>query len=632
MQLRKYTEHIVLSFALILVAQLGYALLAGVFSGQLTDPDCYTWLTRVTQLHETRQWFDATLHRVDPPYGLEQHWTRPFDVLLLAGAWGLTPFVGFESGLYAWGSLVSPVLHIAATLLLVWGFAPVFSHRQLVFLALGFIAQPAVFGAFMAGRPDHHSLITFLFVVGLGFVVRMLQEPGRKIWAWGGGLVSALGFWVCIELGQFLILPILASLSVLWFLREKDIGAALFHYSASLLIFSAAGLLIENGFNEFFRPEVDRTSIIFVLFFFLITVYAFFVYTFGFYNKIHYRVIFAGAAAVGIYGVMQAVYPQGFSGPEIDPLYRAVRTGNLGQDQPIYALQWPDGIYRLLFWAGIAVPASLWFVHGLFTRKWWQGLVSHDRKAMYIKLSIFALASLVFYMDYVTQVRYVVYLQVLSLLGYVVLMDHGVQRIESRFDTSRALYLVRPLAIFMMLTWFYYPMALQEDRSERSAHDIDKVATSKYIDELTADSEQPLNIMAAPEPGAYLLYFTGHNVFSIPNHRCKQGFRDWYHLLAAEEDDEALSIVRERQVDMILVNKPRDPFYLRDVEGDIFLRRLIAGHEVSWLERIEAPEDVPQDILIFMVAHEETPEETRDEADHPDSLLQRSRNPARYPD
>ena len=602
MQLSKFSGHIILAFFLIFVAQLFYAIQSGVFTGQLVDPDCYTWLVRATQLHETRQWFDATLYRVDPPFGLEQHWTRPFDVLLLAGAWVLTPFMGFEKALYTWGVLVSPLLQIASVLFLIWAFASVYNNRQMMFLTMGFIVQPAIFFSYLVGRPDHHSLITFLFIVSLGFVVRMMSDPGRKLWAWGCGFVSALGFWVCIELGVFLILPVIAFLSILWLLREKDIGSALFSYSVSLLLFSTFALLIQNGLSEFFRPEVDRISIIFILFFFLVTLYAFFVQKYDFYNKIIYRILFAGAAALIIHTIMQAVYPQVFSGSEIDPLYRTLRSANLIQDRPIYSFQWPNGIIWMVFWAGFTIPTLLWFVHALFTRKWWQGLFSSPRKAMYVKLTIFVLVCLVFYWEYITRIRYVVYLEIICLLGYVVLMDNIVRRIESRLDRSKALYLARPLAMLIMLTWFYYPLVFLES-DEGNGYDSDILATSRYLHEMTKDSEGPLNIMAAPECSAYLLYFTDDNVFSIPNHRCKYGFRDWYYLMSAEKDEHALSIIKQREVDMILINKPQFEVYFQNLSENALLHRLMAGEEVSWLERVETPDDVPQDILIYMVVN-----------------------------
>ena len=67
-----------------------------VLDGNLVDPDSFMRLVRVTQLHETGAWYDTSVPRINAPYGDVLHWTRPFDVLLLVGAWALTPFLGFN--------------------------------------------------------------------------------------------------------------------------------------------------------------------------------------------------------------------------------------------------------------------------------------------------------------------------------------------------------------------------------------------------------------------------------------------------------------------------------------------------------------------------------------------------------
>jgi hypothetical protein len=66
---------------MILIIQTMMAVRFGIFDGFLIGTDTYSWLTRVLHLHETGNWFDATIPRIDPPHGFEQHWTRPFDGL-----------------------------------------------------------------------------------------------------------------------------------------------------------------------------------------------------------------------------------------------------------------------------------------------------------------------------------------------------------------------------------------------------------------------------------------------------------------------------------------------------------------------------------------------------------------------
>ena len=52
----------------------------------LSDADGYTRLARVEALVENGDWYDDAAVRANVPYGTTLHWTRPFDVLLLAGA------------------------------------------------------------------------------------------------------------------------------------------------------------------------------------------------------------------------------------------------------------------------------------------------------------------------------------------------------------------------------------------------------------------------------------------------------------------------------------------------------------------------------------------------------------------
>ncbi len=84
--------------------------LPGLSGGEiavLSDPDAYTRLLRVLQLWETGHWFETHLYAIHPLQGLSMHWTRPLDILTLAGAMPIAwlsgvPFreAAFQAGLY----------------------------------------------------------------------------------------------------------------------------------------------------------------------------------------------------------------------------------------------------------------------------------------------------------------------------------------------------------------------------------------------------------------------------------------------------------------------------------------------------------------------------------------------------
>ena len=85
-------------------------------NGQLLDADSYSWLGHVQRLLDTGHWFDHMQPRANWPFGELQHSSRPFDALLLAGAFILSPFFGTEK--VADGFLVSIFLIIFVAIFL----------------------------------------------------------------------------------------------------------------------------------------------------------------------------------------------------------------------------------------------------------------------------------------------------------------------------------------------------------------------------------------------------------------------------------------------------------------------------------------------------------------------------------
>ncbi len=131
----------------------------GVFNGMLGGPDVYMWLIRALHLHESGNWLDHVLPRVNPPAGYEQHWTRPFDMVLISGAWLGSFFTEFDRSLYIWGVLVSPVLEILALFSFLWLIKPILGNKENGVAGLLFVTQISIMASFVAGRADHQSLI-----------------------------------------------------------------------------------------------------------------------------------------------------------------------------------------------------------------------------------------------------------------------------------------------------------------------------------------------------------------------------------------------------------------------------------------------------------------------------------------
>src|SRR6185503_15272889 len=105
------------------------------------------------------------------------HWTRPFDLALLAGAYAGAPFVGFHAALFWWGVFLPALLQVVCALLLVWAAAPLLDAASQLFLGLVFVFQMSVSAYAMAGRPDHHLLLLVGFIALLGLTLRLLLRP-----------------------------------------------------------------------------------------------------------------------------------------------------------------------------------------------------------------------------------------------------------------------------------------------------------------------------------------------------------------------------------------------------------------------------------------------------------------------
>jgi hypothetical protein len=155
-------------------------------------------MVRVTQLVETGHWFDDTIARSNAPYGERLHWTRPLDVLLIAGAAPLATFTGWERALWLWGVSLSPTLLAAAAVVFALGLGLRREEHALLAVLL-VMCQPALMHQCAAARPDHHSLLVFCAVLAAVLARRAMMRRFAHATAVYAGLACALGVWVSVE-------------------------------------------------------------------------------------------------------------------------------------------------------------------------------------------------------------------------------------------------------------------------------------------------------------------------------------------------------------------------------------------------------------------------------------------------
>lgn len=242
--------------------------LAGVpafWHGIFVDADCYMRLQRVLELMQGGGWFDAVSERTDAPLGEVMHWTRPFDLLIWAGAWPLAQVVGPHKALELWGGLVSPLLLLPTLLVLHWGMAPVLGRRAIWGAIPFFVAQPQLALVYIAGRPDHHSLLALCAAAVFAVSWRLSGgQAGRRHAAWGGA-AAGLGLWVSVE---GLVAAALGAgwLGLLWLVQGGPWRLrALSAWLQGFALLLAVAMVIEYPPAEWSEPRYVKLSLVHLL-------------------------------------------------------------------------------------------------------------------------------------------------------------------------------------------------------------------------------------------------------------------------------------------------------------------------------------------------------------------------------
>jgi len=590
---------------ILLVIQVLMAIKVGVFDGTLGDTDVYMWLNRVLQIHESGNWADHIIHRINPPTGYEQHWTRPFDALLFAGAWLGSLVTDFGSALYAWSVLISPVLEILALLAIFWALSPLLKDTENEVLGLLFITQMGVITSFVAGRADHQSLIILLFLLSLGSGIQMLVRSYNRYVCYRTGLVSALAIWVSIESLLFSLL-IYPALGIFWLLGEKDITRKLLQYSLSVFILLVLFRVIELGQARLFEPVIDQISIVYIILFGLLTVFWGLVHWYekrrGESGRLPGRLVLAlsGIIVTGI--LMEFFFPGFFAGPmgNVDELFRRVHLVKIKELQPVLAIHslsadnWLQYLARFILWLGIIIPGVPLLVYLL-----WKNTGNRRLAWVYI-----AVASLVYLPLALMEIRWVPYVAILMLPGYAWLVANIMQGITARIQDRVA----GPLRIMTLVTSviiFALPKVIIGDEDGENKNRACPLApVSRYLDDVHRWGDRSRNILAFTDFGPELVYRTRHSVFSIPSHRYHSGFTDSYHIMTAVDDEQALKIIQERRVDLILVcpGGHEEHFYEGKEKNSIFHQRISGGVAPEWLTEISLPPDVAESFRLYEVS------------------------------
>ncbi len=147
--------------------------------------------------------------------------------------------------------------------------------------------------------------------------------------------------------------------------------------------------------------------------------------------------------------------------------------------------------------------------------------------------------------------------------GYIWFIMYIMQYITDRCKGQGA-GLLRVLVLVSSVTIFALPKVLfgEHEQTDKTGS-CPLIQVSDYLSDPVTWGDRPRNLLAFTDFGPELLYRTPHSIFSIPSHRYHSGFNDSYQIMSAIDDKQALQLVKDRQIDLILIcpNGHENNFY-----------------------------------------------------------------------
>ncbi len=580
-------------------------------SGALIDTDSHMKLVRIEQLLRTGAWFDGSIERNNAPFGDVLHWTRLFDLVVVALAAPLFFIADLKRALYLAGLAVSPLLQLGLGFALLWmlrPFAARYGKPAIVLAVLLTLFQVGITGYSLAGRADHHVMLMILFALAFGAFARMLapSAEGRKLWGPEilAGLLCALGLWASVEL-----LPAAATGAaaggLIWVLNGAEFESRNRRFALAFVAFSAAALAIERPPSQYFSAEYDRISIAqlaaagAVATTWLLIAAARRWLRSGETRRQRLAIAIAAAAISG--AALFVLFPTLLAGPSaaFDPAIRAIWLDQVSEMQPL----WPNTPARAAkFFAhcGTALIAAPVIAYGLVRR---------DRRDEWRIWLLFGIGLVTVFPIALAHVRYSAYCEILAAPG-LVLVVYGVVAWSEPMRVMILRVLIRVGAIGGL---FFAPIgaaaalhpAPPPNGPKTALSALEACSLRKFIPALTGPEspwrDRSMTILTHIDVGPELLYRTPHRIVGSPYHRNTAGIVDTIAAFGGSAD-RALEIVRKRRIEAILICRSAPDMSKLVIPGSgSLLERLTKNDPPAWLKPMPLPKDMDAHFQLFGV-------------------------------
>ena len=232
-----------------------------------TDTDCYTRALRIINWFEDFHWHETIFPYFNPPHGFILHFTRINDIIWALFTLPLLLYLPLQNAVFYGGLIFSPFFQALTIITVLWalkGYIPPLKNKKIIYLIAMFLCYAylqRVTNCFHFTRPDHHSLMSFIFAVNLAVLFRSFIRANENEMLLSG-IASGIGLWASSAIeGLVLVFVILLVLNFNWLFYNKPLRSIVF-YTMGLFIATTVAWLINPPYDGYTVLDLNRLSMI----------------------------------------------------------------------------------------------------------------------------------------------------------------------------------------------------------------------------------------------------------------------------------------------------------------------------------------------------------------------------------
>ncbi|WP_162932984.1 hypothetical protein [Roseovarius sp. EL26] len=586
-------------FRVVLVLVIGIRVLMAILASQSMmellvtgDNDDIMRFLSIQDWMNGQGWFDMRQYRMQPPEGLDLHWSRYVDLGIATLIWPLSMVLPFEQaqviGIVLWPAILFVLLVIVIGFSARKMFGPLVGATSMMAIILWPVTGIVYFSG---ARLDHHNVQILLMTVLT--LTAVLPGPAIRRGIIGGA-AAALSLAVGLEALLVIALfgGILVARALLLYTQSVPQFVAFCVTTAigSVVLFYGQAPMAEWALNHCDELSVPYLSIA-ATGAGISVVYA--VVSSRLSHLVTRTLVFLALCALGVFFLYPLIEPC-FAGPygNLPPDVTHIISNRIEEARSIF-VAFSQGEVIVY---GLVLPTIA--ITFLMTAIWVRRIIiQHEDTATTARLGILLLFSWLGVLASMSQIR----LTLLAASAIPILIGFALAEFLTARREGRNRYVLVLLLPLLVVVFAPYAGSLQPDKnenvsntsSEQGASQSTAVKTCRNLDLIKELADLPRGkIFSSANMSAPILLLTPHSVVTGLYHRSPSAIRDG--LLPFEQDETALreAIIRT-DVDYLMLCRNL-------VYGDSgsFGSQLAAGHEVAWLHRIEGLSD---ELLLFSI-------------------------------